>query len=690
MHNLISYHLISLNQKELHLLLLLAILTTMWLVDICYLAEGTSYLSILFNDGNAGFVKSKLPFTIIGPSIIPIASGDFNKDGKADIALFNNSTTSLQKIIIFTSQGRTFTTSYINVQNLFISKKITIADFDKDGNLDLLCAADSNPFQFYKGNGAGSFQLKSFDNISGVADFEIADINKDGLNDIVSIGYDNNLNTFIGSANYQFTKKSYALSSQPRELEVNYFSNDAYPDIIVSEFLFKSVTYLVNDQTGNYTASTIPVSIGLTGKLASGDYDNDNNIDIVAVVDDLNDLILLRNTGNNSFTEQLIHNANTNISDIQFVDLNKDANLELVSSIQSKQINIYTKGSTNYILSQKIVLAIFPLYGEVADIDLDGYKDIVVNNFSAKSLSILYGDSEGTYERRKEFSFDFDLRLISLGDFNSDSYPDIAYTADHNNSQRETGIILSDGSGDFANTTVVTYNPSYVLACKDFNKDGKLDLLLDNMIFIGDGSGHFFNSTNYNPVITPITYTVGDYNLDGAPDLIIGDAANTLYIHYNNGNGTLNSGQLISSSIDNVALSSADMNKDGRIDVVVAGGKDKVRILLNQLGNTFAEKVIQTSGLSSIISVASDVNKDGRMDLIIVSTPFNIDVYLQSNSGDFEKSFTTTLDNVYGYVLISSDVNNDGKEDIVYLSLNGKPLTIIYNDTVLEPNQTTC
>lgn len=211
------------------------------LVDIAYITEGSSNINVQYNDGVAGFTLKKTSFSSNSIGIIPMLSGNLNKDRKSDIVIFNNSVNTQQKIIIFTSQERAFASTILDAQyQVAVSKKILVADFDKDNNPNILYAPDTDPIIFYKGNGNGTYESKLLIDISGVSDFEVTDFNKDRLNDLIAIGFDDKLAIYQKSASNQFIKKIFPLSCQPRDLIVGDFNTDTYSDIIVRPLLKKS------------------------------------------------------------------------------------------------------------------------------------------------------------------------------------------------------------------------------------------------------------------------------------------------------------------------------------------------------------------------------------------------------------------------------------------------------------------
>jgi hypothetical protein len=136
--------------------------------------------------------------------------------------------------------------------------------------------------------------------------------------------------------------------------------------------------------------------------------------------------------------------------------------------------------------------------------------------------------------------------------------------------------------------TGVGGNPT-AAAVADFNKDGKLDLAVSDLltktvsIFLGNGDGTFTSPSNYGTALNPSSVSAGDVNGDGTPDLVLTSSAdNKLIVLLGNGFGGFQSPSLITTGVQPSAAVIADLNGDGLPDVAVPNSaSETVSVLLN-------------------------------------------------------------------------------------------------------------
>jgi hypothetical protein len=212
---------------------------------------------------------------------------------------------------------------------------------------------------------------------------------------------------------------------------------------------------------------------------------------------------------------------------------------------------------------------------------------------------------------------------VTSADFNGDGKPDLAVA---NRSGNNVSILLGNGDGTFQ--TPVNYaagtNPQSVVA-GDFNRDGYSDLAVANYsdntfsVLLGDGDGTFQIAVNYPTGLGPASLQVGDFNRDGNADLAVANMTDgTVSIFTGNGDGTFGSPSTWPTDAGSVSLAIADFNGDGFADIATANSiNNDVSILLGKSDGTFSQTVNYGVFPSPTSVAVGDFNGDGRPDLAI-------------------------------------------------------------------------
>ncbi len=249
-------------------------------------------------------------------------------------------------------------------------------------------------------------------------------------------------------------------------------------------------------------------------------------------------------------------------------DLNKDGNGDLVvtdSSLASgAQVTVFL-GNANGTLQNAKQYAIAGNYSVAAaidDVNGDGIPDIVAVS-GDQQISILIGNGDGTFQTALSFP------APALPGYTSAASTPIEdlITADVNNDHNKDIIcsnglvLLGNGKGSFTAAAKPAFpyfqDPLYSsgpsLASGDINKDGKIDLVIENgssiITWIGNGDGTFTQGQSYATINSQGVISVADLDGDGNPDIFVGlgnagvyagdlGAPNLAYALMGNGDGT--------------------------------------------------------------------------------------------------------------------------------------------------------
>jgi hypothetical protein len=252
-----------------------------------------------------------------------------------------------------------------------------------------------------------------------------------------------------------------------------------------------------------------------------------------------------------------------------------------------------------------------------------------------------------------------------------------------------TGNTQSDnGDGTFgAKTDLDMGNYPAAIAAADFNGDGKLDLVVSNVmagtftIALGNGDGTFQTPTSYTPQCSyPDAIAVADFNGDGKPDIAVA-GYDGISIFLNNGDGTFTAGANIATSAYPWSLAAADVNGDGKIDLVVPDeNSNSVSVFLGNGDGTFKGRTDFAAGAAPYAVTVADVNNDGKPDVVTANSGTNnVSVLLNNGNGTFAAPATFATGTAPESVIVW-DVNGDGKPDLVTANSGSNDVSVLPGD----------
>jgi hypothetical protein len=294
------------------------------------------------------------------------------------------------------------------------------------------------------------------------------------------------------------------------------------------------------------------------------------------------------------------------------------------------------------------------------------------------------------------------MQLITA-DFNGDHIPDLA-TA--NFASNTVSILINNGDGTFRPQLQFATGQSPIgIAAVDWNKDGKMDLVVVNVeadpehkvsILLGNGDGTFQPHQDIPGAPNAITIAAGDFNHDGNPDIATGEnlLGNAVYVSLGNGKG----GVLAQKITSNIGLSPqppadnsfrlskivlADFNRDGKDDLYYieccnTSGDELLGAFGVLVGNgdgTFTDRHSTGPILRPNDLVAVDINQDGLTDAVVpflrcANLCLDAGVFINNGDGTFRGGAGSNVGIVHPGVVAGAafDVDGDGLKDFVFLS----------------------
>ncbi len=159
-----------------------------------------------------------------------------------------------------------------------------------------------------------------------------------------------------------------------------------------------------------------------------------------------------------------------------------------------------TGSGTLEFLSTIPAFEFFGSWMRVADLDEDGFADLIDYSYNCDELCFFYGNGDGTFSAPTMFLSPVNASSIYFRDFNADGHLDMMVTSSFVGV--DFPVYLGNGTGTFESPMFVPDNrPLSSQGFADFNEDGHLDMVgvsanvsgpgTQIELRLGDGAGGF-------------------------------------------------------------------------------------------------------------------------------------------------------------------------------------------------------
>ena len=562
------------------------------------------FVTILMGSASGAFTAGANYAVGITPA--SIAVGDFNGDGRLDLAVgspvngINFNPQSEISILLNAGSGNFSAGSSFAVGPLgSVPIAIAAADFNNDGRLDLAVALNNTNYAVIcQGNGDGTFAIAGTPVVGNTPVWLVAaDFNGDGKIDlIVDNNGDNTVAVLPGNGDETFgNPTTYPVGTQPTNLALADLNGDGKVDVAVVNNHDSNVQVLLGEGNGTFLPGIYPVGAN-PGGIASGDFNRDGIPDLAVTKSDATVAIFLGD-GRGGFTPLPPFVACQSVvgavaGKIAAADVNGDNKVDLAvacnlpASTPSSFVNLFQgNGDGTFVNPFGPVIGSATQGIVAADIDGDGIPEFVVANLSTG------------------------LQVVNL----NTSLPK---------------LIFLESVWD--------------VTAGDFNGDGKTDLLavgsegiIPGIVLLGDGAGNFQQGS---PLGWPGGLT-GDFNGDGLTDFLNYQPSDLVEVIMNQGNATFLQGSEISGNPPGSLLGSpqalADFDGDGVLDVLTAlNSGAPLNVFLGYQDGTFDQQPAASFSQFGVATVAvADFDGNGSPDVAVLDlTAGTVSILLNKNS----------------------------------------------------------
>ena len=531
--------------------------------NVDLVASGYWGVAVLLGNGHGGFAATWRAVDGTG-----VAVGDFNHDGKPDLAIAAGGSNQWFIEVDLGNGDGTLTRSARYAAG-YAAGYIDVADVDGDGNPDLLAAGPpGSTVTVLRGRPDGTFHPpEPFVSGPGAWQIVTGDFDRDGKVDFVTLDYNAN--------------NVWAMSFVPGNGDGTFQTCRAF-----------------------HTGSVVPVlypGLAVSGG-AVADLNRDGKPDVVVIQKhpDANstDLALMLNDGTGRLAVPLLVDTGmmqwTGNPTFAIGDVNNDGEPDIVvlPSFPLSPTGESFLGDGSGRLSAPISFPVAALGQPTLGHFLGGTNlDLFVPRDS--EAWVFPGNGDGTFGAGIQSSVEANNVLV--GDLNGDGKSD--YISSFVGS---VSVCLNDGTGRFT-CAPIGGDSGNAAALADFNGDGKLDLLLTTdtgtQTRFGNGEGTFGAPVNFTMIPLPIPpaeaepVSTADFDGDGKLDVAFGT---TVYL--GNGDGTFRSRERFR-TIGATLTAVADMDGSGSPDLVVTKREaDDVDVILTRTAKDPVDSSLLTLG----------------------------------------------------------------------------------------------
>jgi hypothetical protein len=346
-----------------------------------------------------------------------LAAGDFNGDGKLDLAVTNNNTLGvLGRVKVLLGEGSGVFQPPVGYRVGVGPDSVATGDFNGDGKQDLVVVNEREPhgsgrLSVLLGNGDGTFQPQ--------------------------VKY--------GNGGRQ----------PPVRVAVGDFNGDGKLDLAVANIAVRGkrgfVGILLGNGDGTFQAAIQNPASKSPAYIAVGDLNGDGRLDLVLADECAIDCTTFATTallGNGDGTFQVTWTSKIKFTPgaLALGDFNGDGKLDLAETDSSGQLGIRLgNGDGTFQERVNYPAGNGPDLIAVADFDGDGKLDVAVTNRgSSGSVSVLLGKGDGTFQPPSNYPLNLVAEPIEMVavDVNGDKRPDLVVTDYFN---KVVSVLLNTG-----------------------------------------------------------------------------------------------------------------------------------------------------------------------------------------------------------------------------------------------------
>ncbi len=614
-------------------------------------------ISLIRNDANTSFQRIA-GLNLVGVTMTGVVGGRFNNDTNDDFILMTS--TGFQ---VFLGDGTPFGFNSLPPQALSGTVAgAAVEDIDGDLDLDFVgFIPNTNTVVIARNDGTGVFTTTTFAAGGVVNGVALGQLTGSALPDLVTtLGFDGNAEQYTNMGGGVFAiEDTFPAGDRPSHAVIADLDGDADNDLAVSYAITgnpnRDNVRVFRNEAGVLTQYSSAMTARFSRFVVAADNDDDNDNDLLVFA--LNGTITaLDNDGAGNFPGGPSRLEVANAFAVVARDLDGDLDTDLAVARTTGFVDIYRYDPPNYSLIDSEAVGGQPVALHAVLLNDDSTIDLVTANNDDGTISVLFGNPDGTFQPAVTIPVDVEVTFVTSADFDQDMDMDIAVTY--------PGIFES-GAGGGCNC-YMGGGAVYV-----FKNDGMGGLSLFETIPTGDGT---------------FGVAAADLDNDLFPEIVVANRDQSdVRIHFNNGDATFTSTSSFLFGPGAISVELADFDGNGTTDI--AAGRfelneltdESVLVLLNDGSANFTPSGPFPASAGTVDLVSADLDDDGDRDLVFGGI-FSGDASVLPNLGD--GTFGPPINNHIGDGAIRTaiaDRTGNGTLDLLVVGLSGQ-VVFLEND----------
>ncbi len=315
---------------------------------------------------------------------------------------------------------------------------VAIGDYNGDGRADLAVAnLFGNNVSVLLGNGNGTFAAAvNFGAGANPTSVAVGDFNADGRADLaVANSSGTTVSVLLGNGNGTFAAAvNFGAGSGPISVAVGDFNGDGRADLAAANQSSANVSVLLGNGLGSFAAA-VNFGVGVTPRsVAVGDFNADGRADLAVANRSSGNVSVLLGNGNGTFAAAVNFGVGAGPISVAVGDFNGDGSADLVTANNSGGTASVLLGNGNGTFAAAVNFGVGSGLTSVAvgDFNGDGRADLTVSNSNDDNVSVLLGNGNGTFATAVNFGVGAGPNSVAVGDFNAEGRADLAVASSAN------------------------------------------------------------------------------------------------------------------------------------------------------------------------------------------------------------------------------------------------------------------